>query len=271
MNLREAASLLARAGIEDAPREARHLLALALGISPASLIETTVPPAAAERFASLVARRAAREPMAFIAGSTGFWTLDLEVSPATLIPRADSETLVEAARAHARGVRRILDLGTGTGALLLAALAEFPEAFGIGVDLVQAAVALAARNARANGLHQRSAFFAGDWATALRGRFDLVLINPPYIAEPVIAALMPEVRDHEPRTALAGGRDGLAAYRALLPRLPALLAPENGIAVVEIGQGQGPALAALMPPGLRLVGIRPDLQGIPRAAVITLA
>lgn len=270
MTLREAAALLAQAGIEDAAREARHLLALALGISPRELIETTVPPAAAERFAALLARRAAREPMAFIAGRAGFWTLDLEVSPATLIPRADSETLIEAAKAHGRAVRRVLDLGTGTGALLLAALVEFPEAFGIGIDLVPAAALLAARNARTNGLADRSAFLAGDWDRALQARFDLVLINPPYIAECELPELMPEVRNHEPRSALAAGQDGLAAYRALLPRLPDLLS-RSAVAVVEIGRGQDTALEALIPPRLRLVEVRRDLGGVPRAAVITWA
>ncbi len=262
--------MLAAAGIADAGREARHLLALALGIELRSLTATDIPPAAAERFRALLARRAAREPIAFIAGHVGFWTLDLEVSPATLIPRADSETLIEAARMHARGVRRILDLGTGTGALLLAALAEFPTAFGIGVDRVPEAASLAARNARRNGLADRSAFLAGDWDAALAGRFDLVLINPPYIAAAEIATLMPEVREHEPATALVAGPDGLAAYRVLLPRLPALLAP-GGVAVLEIGQGQGADIATLTPSELTLIAIRKDLAGIPRAVVLALA
>ncbi len=270
MTFAEAARHLADAGIEDAAREARHLLALALGIPLRSLTATDVPPDAAGRFAGLVTRRAAREPMAYIAGHTGFWTLDLEVSPATLIPRADSETLIEAARAHARDVRRILDLGTGTGALLLAALAEFPDAFGIGIDLVPEAAALAARNARRNRLADRSAFLAGDWDTALAGRFDLVLINPPYIAQADIPALMPEVRNHEPLTALAAGADGLDAYRLLLPRLPALLA-RHGIAVLEIGQNQGADIATLAPLELSLVEIHRDLGGIPRAVVLAPA
>jgi release factor glutamine methyltransferase len=275
VNFAEAARRLADAGIEDAAREARHLLAVALGIPLRSLTTTDVPAEAADRFAALVTRRAAREPMAYIAGHVGFWTLDLEVSPATLIPRADSETLIEAAKAHARNVRRILDLGTGTGALLLAALAEFPDAFGIGVDLVPEAAALAARNARRNNLADRSAFLAGHWDTALAGRFDLVLVNPPYIAEADIPTLMPEVRGHEPLSALAAGADGLDAYRLLLPRLPALLAPRfeagGGIAVLEIGRGQGGDIATLAPLELSLVEIRKDLAGIPRAVVLALA
>ncbi len=272
MNLQQAARRLADAGIEDPAREARHLLALALGVPLRSLTAAGPTSDTAERFAALVVRRAAREPMALIAGHAGFWTLDLEVSRATLIPRADSETLIEAAKTHARNVRRILDLGTGTGALLLAALVEFPEAFGIGVDLVPEAAALAARNARRNSLADRCAFLASDWDTALAGRFDLVLINPPYIAQPDLAALMPEVREHEPTTALAAGPDGLAAYRLLLPRLPALLAPRSeaggGIAVLEIGQGQGADIATLAPLELSLLELRRDLAGIPRAAVL---
>ncbi|MDE2334218.1 MAG: peptide chain release factor N(5)-glutamine methyltransferase [Rhodospirillales bacterium] len=270
MTFQEASHLLAQAGIEDASREARHLLALARGIELRCLIGTDVPPAAAARFATLVARRAAREPLAFIAGHAGFWTLDLEVGPATLIPRADSETLIEAARAHALDARLILDLGTGSGALLLAALSEFPRAFGVGVDRVAAAAALARRNARRNGLAERSAFLTGDWDTAIAGRFDIILINPPYIAESALAALQPEVRDHEPHTALAAGPDGLAAYRRLLPRLGALLT-SRGIAVLEIGEGQGEDIARLVPPDLRLVEVRADLACIPRAVVLTPA
>ncbi len=267
MKFSAATQVLREAGIEDPAREARHLLALALGIPLRSLTATEPPPAAADHFASLVARRAGREPMAYIAGHTGFWTLDLAVSRATLIPRPDSETLIEAVKTHARDVHRILDLGTGTGALLLASLVEFPGAFGIGVDVAPEAASLAAGNARRNHLADRSAFLAGDWDTAIAGRFDLVLINPPYIPEPDIPTLMPEVRDHEPATALAAGPDGLEAYRILLPRLPALLTP-RGIAVLEIGQGQGSAIAILAPIELTLLELRKDLAGTPRAAVL---
>jgi release factor glutamine methyltransferase len=269
VNFAAATRVLREAGIDDPAREARHLLAVALGLPLRSLTVTEPPPEAAGRFADLVARRAAREPMAFIAGHTGFWTLELEVSRATLIPRPDSETLIEAAKTHARDVRRILDLGTGTGALLLAALVEFPGAFGIGVDVSPQAATLAASNARRNNLADRGAFLAGDWDTAIASRFDLVLINPPYIAEPAIPTLMPEVRDHEPLTALAAGPDGLEAYRLLLPRLPALLTP-GGIAVLEIGQGQGADVATLAPLELSLLELRKDLAGIPRAAVLAL-
>jgi release factor glutamine methyltransferase len=177
----------------------------------------------------------------------GFWTLDLEVSPATLIPRADSETLVEAAldACPDKGAAlRVLDLGTGTGALLLAVLSELPAASGVGVDLKPEAAALAARNAARLGLVGRARFLAGDWAAALSRRFDLILCNPPYIESAAITGLMPEVARHEPASALDGGADGLDAYRRIIADLPRLLAP-RGVAVLELGQGQQAAVEAL--------------------------
>lgn len=255
--LRRAAAALAAAGIEQPMREARLLLRHAA--------ET------GDRLDALVARRAAREPMAFIRGRQGFWTLDLEVTPATLIPRPDTETLIEAAlaaRPDRTAVRCILDLGTGTGALLLAALSEFPAAWGVGVDLVPAAAALAARNARANGLGRRALFAVGCWAAPLAGRFDLILANPPYIASGDVGGLMPEVSAYESSVALDGGVDGLDAYRAILPDLPRLLAPE-GIAVLELGAGQAEAVGALaQAAGLDQVALRSDLGGVARALVV---
>ena len=268
--LRRGAAALAAAGIEDARREARMLLHHALGVPGRSLLSPDAKVNEA-MFDALVARRAAREPMAFILGRQGFWTLDLEVSPATLIPRADSETLIHAALAafpdRAR-VRTILDLGTGTGALLLAALVEFPGAVGLGIDIAPAAVALAARNARANGLAGRAMFLAGRWGAAVAGRFDLVLANPPYIESADIAGLMPEVAAHEPRSALDGGMDGLDAYRAIVADLPRLLAP-GGVAIFELGHGQAAPVAALAAgAGLAGAQTRADLGGIARALVI---
>jgi release factor glutamine methyltransferase len=225
-------------------------------------------------FAALVARRAAREPLAFLLGRQGFWTLDLEVSPATLIPRPDSETLIEAALAafpDRTAVRRVLDLGTGTGCLLLAVLEEFPLAFGIGIDRVPVATALAARNATATGLAGRCAMVCGDWAAPLVGRFDVILSNPPYIESEVIAGLMPEVAWHEPRTALDGGADGLDAFRVILDALPELLAP-GGVAVLELGAGQADRLGKLATErGFPEPAWRADLAGIVRAAVLRLA
>jgi len=206
-------------------------------------------------------------------GRAGFWSLDLAVSADTLIPRPDSESLVEAALAlfpDPAAAIRVLDLGTGTGALLLAVLAERPRATGVGIDRVAAAAALARRNADAAGLGGRALLLAGDWAAALSpaARFDLVLSNPPYVETAAIDGLMPEVAAHEPRSALDGGADGLDAYRALAAALPGLLRP-GGRAVIELGQGQGPAASALFAArGLDVLGLRDDLGGVPRALLL---
>jgi release factor glutamine methyltransferase len=267
----QAGQVLRAAGIEQPRLEARLLLSRAMGCTEEVLLREPRAPVAAEAaaaFGAMLRRRAGREPLALILGRAGFWTLDLEVSPATLVPRPDSETIVEVALAafpdRAR-VRRVLDLGTGTGALMLAVLAECPEAFGVGVDLSPEAAALAARNAAANGLAGRACFLCGRWAESLAGRFDLVLSNPPYIPASEIAGLMPEVARHEPRLALDGGPDGLDAYRAILGALPGLLA-EGGRAVLEIGQGQRADVEALArAAGLLPSGARADLGGIDRA------
>ena len=265
--LAEAAGVLAAAGVEAPAREARLLLLHALGRPSASLLDRAETVQAGD-FPALVARRAAREPMALILGRQGFWTLELEVSRDTLIPRADSEAVVQAALEARPGARRVLDLGTGTGCLLLAVLSEMADSWGLGVDLSPAAAALAARNARACGLAGRAAFMAGNWADALRGRFDLVLSNPPYIPSADLAALMPEVAGHEPSRALDGGADGLDEYRRLVAALPALLAP-GGVAVLELGIGQDTEVAALARAGgLAIRGLRADLGGIPRALVL---
>ncbi len=266
--LRNAAARLAQVGIDSAVLEARLLMAHALGVDRSVFLDrgSTVDPAG---FEALLTRRLAHEPVAFITGMQGFWTLDLAVSPETLIPRADSETLILAAKEYcATPPRTILDLGTGTGALLLAALAEFPAAFGVGMDLSPGAAALAARNACANGLHARSALFCGSWDTALAGRFDLVLSNPPYIATDDIAFLMPEVARFEPASALDGGADGLESYRALMNLLPRVLASE-GVAILELGAGQAEAVTELaIAMGLSSVALKADLGGIPRALVL---
>ena len=270
MVLRSAAVALADAGIDAPAREARILLAHALGRASTTLLNPTelIDPAI---FNALLVRRCAREPMALILGSQGFWTLDLAVSGETLIPRADSEALIEAAlaaRADRGAVRRVLDLGTGTGCLLLAALVEFPAAFGIGVDCNPAAAALASANAARNDLAGRAAFLAGDWAAGLDGRFDLILSNPPYITTADMVDLMPEIRSHEPVTALDGGVDGLDCYRAILAAVPGLLAPD-GVAVLERGAGQGADVSALaVSAGLQVLAMRADLGGIARALIV---
>ena len=270
--LRQAAAALGGAGIEDGAREARLLMVQALGLPDRAIPDREA--AAPEAFWPLLARRCRREPMALIRGRQGFWTLDLEVSRDTLIPRADSEALVHAAlRAlpDRDGAWRVLDLGTGTGALLLAVLAEYPAALGFGVDLSPAACALAVRNAGLNGLAARTVWSCGNWAGALAGRFDLVLANPPYIETADLAGLMPEVACHEPARALDGGHDGLDAYRAIVADLPRLLA-SGGVAVLELGQGQAPMVAALaVAAGLAVLDRERDLGGIVRAIVLGAA
>jgi release factor glutamine methyltransferase len=273
----QAGQLLRAAAIENPRLEARALLARAMGTTEEVLLRdprAAVPAAAGQGFAAMLARRAAREPLQHILGEAGFWTLTLDVSPATLVPRPDSEALIEAALAafpDRAQVRRVLDLGTGTGCLLLAALAEFPAARGVGVDRVASAAVLAAGNAARNGLADRAAFWVGDWAAALNGSFDLILCNPPYIESVAIPALMPEVARHEPASALDGGADGLAAYRALLPALPALLT-DRGVAVLELGLGQAAEVTALAKgAGLAPRGLHADLAGIPRALILEKA
>lgn len=268
----EAGARLRQAGVAEPRREARLLLGLALGCDASALVAAAREPvaeAAAARFRGLLRRRAAREPFAHLSGRRGFWTLDLIVSPAVLVPRPETETLIEAAlalRPDRATVRRIADLGTGSGALLLAALVEYPAAYGVGVDCSAAALEVARRNAHASGLAPRAGILAGEWSAAVAsGSIDLLLCNPPYIPTAQIASLEPEVRDHEPRAALDGGPDGLAAYRALLPDLPRVLAP-RGIAILEVGQGQAEAVAELgTAAGLALVEMRQDLGGIARA------
>lgn len=268
----QAGQLLRAAAIENPRIAARILLAHAMRTSTETILRdprAAVPPEAVARFRDGLERRLAHVPMAHIIGHAGFWTLDLEVGAETLIPRPDSESLIEAVMAEGIAPERILDLGTGTGCLLLAALSEFPAAQGVGIDLVPAAAALARRNAEINGLASRAHFMVGDWAAALRGRFDLILSNPPYIERMAIAGLMTEVSRHEPVSALDGGADGLDAYRAILADAPRILAP-GGRIVLELGAGQGAAVSALAAAaGLSVRGIRADLGGIPRAIILT--
>jgi release factor glutamine methyltransferase len=264
---------LAAAGIEGARAEAWLLLGAACGRERADLVaagKVTLGPEQELRLEALVARRAAREPLAYILGEKEFWSLPLGVGPGVLVPRPDSETVVEAALALVpdRGAPlRILDLGTGSCCLLLALLSELPQATGLGVDSSEAALAAAAENARRLGLEERARLMRGDWGRGIEARFDLIVCNPPYIAEPEFSHLMPEVRDHEPPQALLAGPDGLDAYRALAPDVARLLVPD-GVACLELGQGQGPAVAAIMAAaGLETLEVRPDLAGIGRCLV----
>jgi release factor glutamine methyltransferase len=267
------AEKLAAAGIEHARSDAWLLLAAASGRSRVELIAGAAPPlspAEEERLAALAARRLGREPMAYILGAREFWSLTFRVGPAVLVPRPESETVVEAALAEIadRAARlRILDLGTGSGCLLLALLSELPRASGLGIDRSGEALAIAESNAELLGLTERAAFREGDWGHGLAGPFDLIVSNPPYVALADAARLAPEVRAFEPKEALFAGADGLAAYRALVPDCARLLA-EDGVACLEIGQGQGAAVAAIARRhGLRLLASRPDLAGIERCLV----
>jgi release factor glutamine methyltransferase len=252
--------------VSATPRlDAELLMAHALGVSHQDLLLKHLGDPAPASFDALVARRLKHEPVAYITGARGFWTVEIGVGPGVLVPRADSETLIAAAVAHFAGTagpKRVLDLGTGPGTLLLAALAEWPEAYGLGVDASEEALAYARRNADALGFAERAVFELGDWADGLDGQFDLILCNPPYIG--TAEELGPEVRDHEPAGALFAGADGLDDYRRIIPDLSRLLAP-GGIAVVEIGWTQGQAVSALM----RGAGLDPvlhhDLGGRPRA------
>ncbi len=272
-----AAGWLSQAGIEAPRREAILLLAHALGLPAGSMRlrqrSARLSPEAGASFCGAVARRAARTPLAYITGRQGFWTLDLDVSDATLIPRADSEALIEALlvqRPDRGRPLRMLDLGTGTGCLLLAALSEYPNSTGVGVDISPAACALAAWNASRHGLAARSAFLCGNWSDPVccAARFDLVLSNPPYIREAALAGLMPEVARFEPAAALDGGADGLRAYRAILQRLPALLRAD-GAAILELGAGQLAEVQAIASAsGLAEVAVQPDLGGIARAIML---
>ena len=273
--LAESVARLRAAGVEAPAREARMLLAHATGLDRDALLRLgRAAPVAAGTMRALVARRARREPLAFITGRQGFWSLDLLVSPATLIPRADTETVVEAALDEARRAGRtprwLLDLGTGSGAILLALLSEWRDARGLGMDSSEAACRLARANARASGMGGRAMFACGDWAAAIGPgtRFDIVVSNPPYIETATLDELMPEVGGFEPTGALDGGADGLDAYRRLLPEIGRLLAP-GGVAVFEIGRGQADPVASLArASGLAVRAARADLGGIARAVVL---
>lgn len=262
--------MLAAAGIESARLDARLLLQEVLAVTPERMIghpEQPVSEADAAVFRGLLARRARREPIAYIVGWREFWSLPFRVTPATLVPRPESETLVETAL-HRIGDRhrplRVLDLGTGSGCLLLALLSELPRAWGLGVDCSPAALTVARDNAVALGLAERTAWLGGDWTAALAGPFDLVVTNPPYVARGDIARLAADVRDYEPRAALDGGTDGLGPVTTLAANLACILAPGAPV-VVECGAGQAPQVAAILAHrGFVDVGTVDDLCGIGR-------
>lgn len=250
---RALAGMFAAAGLDTPALDARVLVGHALRLDHAELVgaaERVLDADERERIAAAASRRLAREPVSRIVGMKEFWGLPLRVSPAVLVPRPETETVVATALAalDRDGDRtrplRIADIGTGSGALLLALLSELPNAFAIGTDLSSVALALARDNARQLGLAARAAFLACDFAAALAGPFDLIVANPPYVVSAELTQLAPEVRDHDPVLALDGGPDGLNAYRALVADAPRLIGA-TGHMVVEVGAGQADVVASL--------------------------
>ena len=266
--LRAAIARLAGAGVADPQRDARILLAHALGIGTDRLtlvLPDPIPTEAQAAFAAAVTARAARQPVSQITGRRLFWGRSFKVTRDTLDPRPETEILVAAALE--RPFTRILDLGTGTGCILLSCLAGMPFATGTGTDVSGAALAVAAENAAALGLDARARFARSDWFSAVTGRFDLIVSNPPYIAAEEMASLAPEVRDWEPSGALSPGGDGLDAYRAIARGAGARLMA-GGRLILEIGPTQGAAVAAMLAAqGFEGVEIRPDLDGRDRTIV----
>lgn len=271
-----AAQAFRRKGLDSPELDARVLVGHALALDHAALTANAQRPVTPEQvsaISALVARRLAGEPIARITGAKEFWGLKLQITPATLVPRPETETIVEAVLSsmesterHTRPLR-VADIGTGSGAILLAVLSELPRASGVGTDIAVPALVTARQSARRLGFASRASFVACSFATALRGGFDIVVANPPYIRTDDIAGLAAEVRDYDPRAALDGGADGLSAYRAIVPDLRRLLAAE-GITVVELGAKQDSAVANLLSEwGLKVTATHCDLAGIPRALV----
>lgn len=269
--------VLTGAGVPRPRLDARLILCHVLGVGPEVIMgypERVVDGPTRSAVNRLVAERSRRKPLSHILGRREFWSLDLEVTPDVLTPRPDSETLIEVvleARPDRQAPLSILDLGTGTGCLLLALLSEYPNASGLGVDISDAALRVARRNAEKVDLSHRVRFQNGDWCDGLDGPFDLVVCNPPYIRHDELPTLEPEVRLHEPLLALDGGADGLDCYRTILWQLPTVLAPD-GLVILELGEGQAQAVSALA--GERDFAVaanRDDLAGITRALVLSRA
>lgn len=262
--------------IETPDLDARLLIGAALGIDHTALAiqaMRTITRDEATAIALFAERRIAHEPVARILGRKEFWGLDLELSGDTLVPRPDTETIVEAALESLRSASRasqamsIADIGTGTGAILLALLTELDDATGVGTDISAGALATAEANARRLGLANRALFVRCDFAAALSGPFDLIVSNPPYIRSGDMASLEADVRDHDPHLALDGGADGLAAYRAIVPQAMSLLRP-GGVLVFEVGHDQSGEVAQLMQAAGFVPGAaKADLGGIPRAVL----
>lgn len=268
--LAAAAERLRTAGVENPRREARLLWDLAQsGSTPSAAGQES-----AALFESFVTRRAAREPYAYIAGRREFYGLEFAVGPGCLIPRPDTETLIETAlrlRPDRKAPLSIIDLGTGSGCLLVTLLSLYPNARGVGIDTSPDALAWAGRNLTAHDLGDRASLIETEWPEEASPGFDLMVSNPPYIPSADIAGLEPEVREFEPRAALDGGPDGLEVYRVLAPRVVRMLAP-NGIALIEFGQGQERTTSTIfLEAGLRVLEINHDLAGVPRCLALSAA
>jgi release factor glutamine methyltransferase len=271
--LRWAVLKLQQEKIESASLDSRILLEYVLGVSREQLLFALDQPMSAEqyaRFEMLVEKRAQRQPIAQLIGKREFWGMNFVVNEHTLDPRPDSEALVEYVleRVENRAdIFKVLDLGTGTGCLLLSILSELPSARGLGVDYSENALQVAKENAMALGLAGRTQFMCGDWCEKIDGEFDIIISNPPYIPTQVIPTLDPEVSQFEPKLALDGGEDGFACYRKIMKKLPKILA-KNGFAAFELGMGQQKELTALAGEnGLEAVGVRNDLSGIARCII----
>lgn len=275
MNVRDGlargAERLSASGVPQPARDARRLMAEALGVAPdrlTLLAADTLGAGPAAAFERMIAERARFRPVAQIVGRRAFWGRNFAVTGAVLDPRPETEALVALALGGARA-SRVLDIGTGSGAILLTLLAEWPEARGVGTDIDEAALAVAAGNASGLGVAERAEFVRADWAAGVSGRFDLVVSNPPYIAEAEIAGLAADVREWEPRHALTPGLTGLEGYRWISLRLGELLAP-GGRVFLEIGPAQGAAVVEILSrAGLRNVEVHPDLDGRDRVVMGT--
>ncbi|HSI01579.1 MAG TPA: peptide chain release factor N(5)-glutamine methyltransferase [Reyranella sp.] len=277
--MRDTAVALTAAGIDNARFEARLLLGHATGLSIEQLIARGPDPAPSgieSTLRTLTARRVQREPVAYILGEREFWGLPFKVTPAVLVPRPDSETVIEAVLAlkpDRRRAWRLLDLGVGSGCLLLTLLREYPQATGVGLDASPGALAVAGENAAALGVADRTSLVAGDWRLpgwleAVGGPFDLVVANPPYVESGAIDGLMPEVARFEPRLALDGGADGLDAYRAIAAAGPKLIT-SGGLLIVEVGEGQAVEISSILDrSGLRPAGRWRDLGGVERVLAV---
>jgi release factor glutamine methyltransferase len=267
-----------QAGIDSAGADTRLLLAHALGLDRVALTangERALSTDEMKAIDALMVRRLGHEPVSRILGSKEFWTLSLMVTPEVLVPRPETETVVEAALDALLPLKleklRVLDIGTGSGALLLALLSELPNACGIGTDISAAALDVARANAQCNALAAHCSFVTCDIAEGVQGLFDLIVSNPPYVARGDIATLAPEVRDYDPPLALDGGADGLDGYRAIARHVRPLLAPAGRL-IVELGAGQERAVRTLFTnAGLNVAAAKADLAGIPRALSATAA